>query len=111
MRGWTKRKIYEDRVCECGQKFQPCHVKEVQCSTSCKQKAIYRKSKEYVERRKLKEAAGDFVSTWISSDGVDRQTRAGWKLYMEKNPHYFAAMYPKHDLAGAVADMRRRGAL
>jgi hypothetical protein len=110
MRGWTKRKIYEDRVCECGVKFNPCHQAEVCCSPNCKAKAQYRQSKAYVEKRKARIAAGE-SATWVTADGQDRQTRARWKAYMEKNPFYLAGLYTKTDLAGAVADMRKRGAL
>ena len=104
---WTQRKFYPDRTCFCGTVFTPEHWRATYCSLACINAAKRRqdKNRDHHIIVKAHKPAAKVV------DWNDRGNRQGWKAYMIKNPFYFAALYPKHDLAGAITDMRRRGAL
>jgi endogenous inhibitor of DNA gyrase (YacG/DUF329 family) len=112
MRGWNQRKFFPKRICpECKKPFSPSHVKEVRCSDKCKKIALRRTATEYALNRKAKIADGTYESTWNFNDNQERGTVYGWRKYFAANPEGLKFIYPKTNLAGAVQDMRARGAL
>ena len=104
---WTQRKFYPDRTCFCGTVFTPEHWRATYCSLACIRAAKHRADKTR-DHHVIVRAPKPVIRV---VDWNDRSTRYGWKAYMIKNPFYLAGLYPKTDLAGAIMDMRKRGAL
>ena len=103
---------YPGKICiVCESIYTAHHHKSALCSKECIMEQARRVGMVAAQKARDKKKRGEYVYQSSKFEGSDRSGAKGWMRYMTNNECYFKSLYPRHDLAGAVADMRKRGAL
>ena len=107
---------YPDRIClnpKCKKVFTPGHHRQGLCSPECKNTHSRARHNEYSAniRKNKPERLSYPKSKPNRGEGAYRGNVYAWKRYFEKNNEHFKTLYPGRDLAWAVKDMVRIGAL
>ncbi len=105
---------YPERIClnpKCRKPFKPGHHRQGLCSPECIKEQKRAKWKVNAANLRAKKVTGEYQSKPVKSEGAYRGNVAAWSRYFAANPKHLMTIYPKYDLAGAVKDMVRIGAL
>ena len=103
---------YPERIClYCHKPFPPIHHRAGLCSPECIKAQKRAKWKVNAADLRARKKTGEYIAKPVKGEGVSRSSVDAWKKYFAKNPNHLWTMYPGRNLAGAVMDMVRIGAL
>ena len=103
---------YPARKCiYCGKIWKPTHHRQGLCSPECIKEQKRAKWKVNAANLRARKKTGEYQNKPVKGEGAYRGNVAAWSRYFAANPVHLMTMYPKCDLAGAVVDMVRIGAL
>ena len=106
------KREYPARKCiYCGKIWKPTHHRQGLCSPECIKEQKRAKWKVNAANLRARKVKGEYQAKPVKGEGVNRGSVEAWKKYFAKNPNHLWTMYPGRNLAWAVMDMVRIGAL